>query len=387
MAPTLGDIVSILTDAFPESLAEKWDRVGLVCGDPDDTVSKVLYALDPVTEIVDEAIDGGYDLLVVHHPLFLKPIHGVPATDPKAVLVHRLIKAGCALYVAHTNADSARPGVSDALAHMLGVENLAPLLPKRTSPLAKLTTFVPTADQTRVIDAVAAVGGGQLGDYERCAWTVSGQGTFQPQPGANPTLGSVGETTIVEETRVEMVFRPELCAAVINALREAHPYEEPAFDVVQHMAAPSQLGLGRVGDLPQPLTLERFAEVAAKALPHTVQGVRVSGPPEAMVQRVAVCGGSGDSLFDAVRASGADVYLTGDLRHHPTSEAREAAAGKVPYLVDVAHWASEWPWLHRCAAMVIGALHARGQDVDYWVSTTPTDPWSFRVASSGGLVR
>lgn len=387
VAPTLAEVLTILRETFPENTAESWDRVGLVCGDPQDTVSKILYALDPVNDIIDEAISGDYDLLVVHHPLFLKPIHGVPASDYKGAVVHRLIKAGCALYVAHTNADSANPGVSDALAHVLGVENLSPLLPRHDTSLNKVVTFVPGQDQEKVIDALAAAGAGRLGDYERCAWTASGQGTFRPLPGADPTIGTVGDIAEVGESRIEMVCQPRDTAAVVRALRSAHPYEEPAFDVFSQTPQPSGLGLGRVGELPQPLTLERFAEVAAKALPHTVQGIRVSGPADAIVQRVAVCGGSGDSLIDAARNSGADVYLTGDLRHHPASEAREASGGKVPYLVDVAHWASEWPWLHRCAATVIGALHARGQDVDYWVSTTPTDPWSFRVASSGGLVR
>jgi putative NIF3 family GTP cyclohydrolase 1 type 2 len=171
---------------------------------------------------------------------------------------------------------------------------------------------------------------------------------------------------------------------VVRALRAAHPYEEPAFDVLE-LADPGRgTGVGRVGQLDRPITLEQFATVVATALPATPQGVRVAGDKDAVVQRVAVCGGAGDDLFDAVRASGADVYVTADLRHHPASEAREQAEGGPPYLVDVAHWASEWPWLAGCESRVLSALVDAGSTVETRVSTARTDPWTMVVPSRGG---
>jgi len=284
-APTLREVVEALEARHPTAWAQSWDAVGLVAGDPDAVVCTVLLAVDPVEEVVEEAVARGADLLLVHHPLFLRPVTSVAATTPKGRAVHRLLAAGCALYVAHTNADAASPGVSDALARVLDLDNLVPLEPLEAFP--------------------------------------------------------------------------------------DHP----------------ELGLGRVGNLAEPVRLGDFADRVAEVLPATEQGVRVAGDPDALVQRVAVCGGSGDSLFAAVRASGADAYVTADLRHHPASEARETAGSGPgdgrPHLLDVAHWASEWPWLAGCADRLVADLAVRGRTVGAHVSTTRTDPWTLRVPSRG----
>jgi dinuclear metal center YbgI/SA1388 family protein len=384
---TLRDVVGELDRLYPRSWAQGWDAVGLVCGDPQAPVQRILLAVDPVAEVVDQAIELEADLLVVHHPLLLRPVHSVAATDAKGAVVHQLIRAGCGLYVAHTNADVAVPGVSDALGRVLGLQNLRPLSPDAGDPLDKIVVFVPERDADAVLDAMACAGAGSIGEYERCAWTTSGTGTFVPSDRANPHIGQAGQPERVTESRVEMVLPRAARAAVVAAMRTAHPYEEPAFDVIELADLQGPRGIGRVGDLPAATTLERFAGEVARALPHTAQGVRVAGPPEAEIRTVAVCGGAGDSLFDAVRASGADAYVTADLRHHPASEARERAEGGPPYLVDVSHWASEWPWLNGCGDRLAAALESSGTTVDITVSRLSTDPWTFRIPSSGGLVR
>jgi dinuclear metal center YbgI/SA1388 family protein len=272
-APALRDVVAVLERVYDPSWAESWDAVGLVCGDPDDTVRTVAFAVDPVAAVIDEAIERGADLLVTHHPLFLRGVHGVPATDHKGRLVHKLIRAGVALFTAHTNADSADPGVSDALAQALGVRGLRPLEARAGNP---------------------------------------------------------------------------------------------------------ELGAGRVGELAEAEPLAAFAQRVAAALPATSGGVRVAGDPERPVRRVAVCGGSGDTFFGAVRRVGADVYVTADLRHHPASEALEAGG---PALVDVAHWASEWPWLDGAGRVLRSTLGAAGTNVETYVSTLVTDPWTAHVAA------
>jgi dinuclear metal center YbgI/SA1388 family protein len=278
--PTLRQVTDAIEAMHPLEWAQSWDAVGLVCGDPTAPVRRVHFAVDPVEAVVEEAIAAGADLLVTHHPLLLRPVSSVAATTFKGGVLHRAIRSGLAIYVAHTNADAGAPGVSDALARVLDLDDLVPL---------------------------------------------------DPLPG--------------------------------------HP----------------ELGIGRVGNLAVPERLGDFADRVARALLETEQGVRVAGDADAVVQRVAVCGGSGDSLFDQVRASGADVYVTADLRHHPASEARERAGfedGR-PYLVDVAHWASEWPWLAGCADRLVVALAALGRTVVAHVSTTRTDPWTLRVPSRG----
>ncbi|GHH56851.1 Nif3-like dinuclear metal center hexameric protein [Lentzea cavernae] len=270
----LADVIAVLESAYPPKTAEKWDAVGLVCGDPADEVTRVLVCVDPTSAIVQEAVEAGAQLVLAHHPLLLKGVNGVPADDPKGALVHKLIRNGAALYCAHTNADSAQPGVSDALAKAIGL-------------------------------------------------TVTG------------------------------------------------PLEEAA-------DAP---GIGRVGELAEAEPLRAFVQRVADALPATVQGVRAAGDPERLVKRVAVCGGAGDSFLGTVRRLGVDAYVTADLRHHPASEHVESGG---PALVDVAHWASEWPWCEQAAGILRSAFGGR---VDVLVSTRRTDPWTVGATSpsAGGL--
>jgi dinuclear metal center YbgI/SA1388 family protein len=272
--PALAAILALLDAAYPPEHAQSWDAVGLVCGDPEAQVNRVLFAVDPVDSVLDEALEWGAQLLVTHHPLLLRAVNGVPSTNFKGRNVHRLITGGCALLTAHTNADVARPGVSDALAEALGLAVGEPIL-----PLPRLGV-----------------------------------------PGADP-----------------------------------------------------RLGLGRYGELPEAEPLGAFAERVGRALPATASGVRVAGDPDRPIRRVAVCGGAGDDrdLLAAVRAAGVDAYVTADLRHHPAAEAMEQARfGGGPALVDVAHFAGEWPWLSVAAGLLAGGT------VETRVSTIVTDPWT-----------
>jgi dinuclear metal center YbgI/SA1388 family protein len=375
--PSLADVVAVIEGLYPPSLAAEWDAVGLVCGDPAQPVRRILFAVDPVEIVVDEAIDLGVDLLVTHHPLFLRGTSSVAMTTSKGRSVHRLIRAGIGLHVAHTNADHARPGVSDALAAALGLIDTRPLEPLPAAPLDKVVVFVPEADAEKLIDALSAAGAGELGDYSRCAWTTAGVGTFVPGVGAHPSVGAVGEVASVAETRVEMVFARGARHEVVSALRAAHPYEEPAFDVVELASWPGDVGTGRVGEVPA-TTLGEFAALVGTALPQTAGGGRVAGDLGRVVRRVAVCGGAGDAYLRQATASGSDVFVTADLRHHVVSE--HLADGGCA-VIDMPHWSTEWPWLDDAADRVRAELAARGTTVSTDVSTVPTDPWVARVAS------
>ena len=377
MSPTLGEVIAVLDGLYDPSWAESWDAVGLVTGDPEVPVQRVLFAVDPVRAVVDQAIAGDFDLLVTHHPLLLRGVNSVAATTPKGRVVHDLIRSGTALHVCHTNADNANPGVSDALAAVLGLTDTRPLKPLPAAPMDKIVVYVPIAETQEMIDALAAAGAGRIGDYDRAAWSSTGEGTFRPLAGANPSIGQVGAIERVGESRVEMVLPRRLRRTVVEALRAAHSYEEPAFDVFELAALPSERGGGRIGALAQPLSLREFASVVAKALPPTEHGVRVSGDPEQIVESVAVVGGAGDSEFERVRAAGVDAYVTADLRHHPATEAR--AYDEAPALVDVAHWASEWPWLADAERLLTAALAEQGSSVDTHISTLCTDAWTLRL--------
>lgn len=370
--PRLADVVDLLHTWYPPGTADSWDAVGLVVGDPDAEVGKVVFAVDPTTEVAREAVEWGADLLVVHHPLFLTPVTSVAATTPKGRTLHTLAAGGCALLTAHTNADQAESGVSESLALALGLTDLAPIRPAPSESLDKVVAFVPLADVDAVRSAMTDAGAGRLGDYDSCTWTATGEGRFRPLDGASPAVGRVGGLEVVEEARVEAVVPRSRRAAVVRALLAAHPYEEPAFDVVP-LADPglSGTGTGRVGSVEE-TTLASFAERVAAALPATAHGVRVAGDPGRTVRRVAVCGGAGDFLLDELAGSDVDAYVTSDLRHHRAGEFLEHGG---PALVDVAHWAAEWTWLPVVEARLRAAL---GDRVDTRVSTRCTDPWTFR---------
>jgi hypothetical protein len=232
--------------------------------------------------------------------------------------------------------------------------------------------FVPLGAADAVRIAMTEAGAGRIGDYDSCTWTATGEGRFRPLDGATPAVGAVGDLEVVEEARVEAVVPRSRRTAVVRALLAAHPYEEPAFDVVP-LADPglATTGTGRVGTVEE-TTLEQFAARVGAALPATAHGVRVAGDPQRPVRRVAVCGGAGDFLLDELARSDVDVYVTSDLRHHRASEFMEHDG---PALVDVAHWAAEWTWLPAVEARLQREL---GDRVETRVSTRCTDPWTFR---------
>ncbi len=370
----LAEIVALVEGWYPPHRAEEWDAVGLVCGDPEAVVRRVLLAVDPVQAVADEAVEIGADLVIVHHPLYLRGTTSVAATTAKGRVVHTLLRSGTGLLTAHTNADAPAGGVSEAIALALGLTAVRPLDPDPVDPLDKLISYVPVEAADAVRTALAAAGAGTLGDYTEASFSSSGEGRFRPGPGATPTIGSVGELEVVDEVRVEVVLARPLRAAAVAALVAAHPYEEPAYEVVELAALPDPTrGSGRIGRLPAPLSLREFAALVDRTLPATAHGIRVAGDPERPVSTVALCGGAGDFLLENARRAGADVYLTSDLRHHPASESQEEGG---PALVDVAHWAAESMWLPVLRERLSGAS---GDTVTVHISTITTDPWTFRV--------
>lgn len=368
------DVTDLLHGWYPPATAESWDAVGLVYGDPAQQVKKVLFAVDPTPEVAQEAADWKADLLVVHHPLFLKGVHGFAATTPKGRTLHTLARADCALLTAHTNADRAVGGVSEALALALGLTDLEPIIAAPGESTDKLTVYVPEDAAAPVRAAIAEAGAGRIGDYDFASYTSApGTGRFRPLKGASPMIGTVGEMAVVEEVRIEVVLARSLRSAVVEAMLAAHPYEEPAYDVAELAdAGLSPVGTGRIGTL-APTTLGEFASTVAEALPATEHGVRVAGDPARVVRRVAVCGGAGDFLLDQVAGLDVDAYVTSDLRHHPAAEFLEKGG---PGLVDVAHWAAESTWL----PVVEGRLkEALGSAVETRVSAVVTDPWTMHL--------
>lgn len=375
--PNLRDVVSILDSLYDPRWADDWDAVGTVVGDPDAEVSKILFAVDPIQAVVDEAIEWGADLIVTHHPLHLRGVTSVAASTPKGRVVHDLIRNGIALHTCHTNADSPPLGVSESMAFALGLADVRPL---ENDPEAVdlWIVYVPEPDTGTVAAAMHGAGAGAIGDYDRAMFSSRGTGSFRPLAGADPTIGEVGQVEQVDENRLELVAPPVIRERVRTALLAAHPYEEVAYEVIAVEPRPSDRGSGRIGTLPDPTTLKEFAQLVTDRLPGHNSATRVAGHPSSEVRTVALCGGSGDFLLSAAQAAGADVYVTSDLRHHPVSEHRESP--ETCAIIDVPHWAAEWTWLPVAADAVAQRL---GATVETKVSTIVTDPWTFTVPSRG----
>lgn len=359
---TVGDVRAALAAVFPARWAQSWDRVGPVCGDPSAVVTKVLLAIDPTHEVISQAIELGAQQIVTHHPLHLRGIHAV---EPGSVL-ERVLQAGIALDTVHTNGDVARPGTSDALWAAIGLPgDPEPLERDPDEVLDLVHVYVPAESREAVAAAMAAAGAGQIGDYSECAYWVEGTGQFLPGESAAPAVGSVGSLSTVPEARLEMVCSPSARHAVVAALRAAHPYEEPAYGVTG-IRQPHRRGFGRIGSVPE-ITLAQLSSQVVTGLPATEGGVRVAGDPHRVMTRVAVAAGAGDDAIESAAAQGAQVLITSDLRHHRTRDALDLGIA----LLDVAHWAAEWPWLVH-PARVIGAA----TNVETVVSEIRTDPWT-----------
>jgi dinuclear metal center YbgI/SA1388 family protein len=366
------DVVRLLDELYPRRFAESWDRVGTIAGDLDNQVRSVLFAVDPVQVVAEEAVALGVDMVVTHHPLFLRGTSFVATDSAKGRVVHSLVNAGIALHNCHTNADSPRFGVSEALAQTIGLQGIRPLVPD-SEALDKWVTFVPVMQANAVVSAMHRAGAGHVGNYDQAVFASVGQGSFRPLTGADPALGHVGAVERVEEKRIEMVADRGLRQQIREALVAAHPYETPAYDVWPLADTDSvDRGTGRIGDLAVPMTLHDFAQHVATVLPEHHGAIRVAGDPRRQVQRVALVGGAGDAYLDAAQASGAGVYLTSDLRHHPASEHLEHAEATA--LIDVPHWAAEWTWL----PVVADIVHER-LGLSTTVSTLVTDPWSMVI--------
>jgi dinuclear metal center YbgI/SA1388 family protein len=367
----VGDWMALVHDRYPPAHAASWDHVGLQVGDPAWPVERVLVTLDVTADVVAEASEGPPTLVLAHHPLLFRPLTSLTPTTASGRTALLAASNRVAVAAAHTNLDVARDGAgtSDPVARVLDLREVRPLTTElREGETLKLVTFVPPEAVEAVLDALAGAGAGRIGDYERCSFRVRGTGTFRPGPSADPYSGTVGEDAAEDEYRLEVELPRRRAGAVVAALVAAHPYEEVAYDLVP-LVDGAEVGFGVVGTLPTP---HRLADVAA-----TVRGrlpaphLRYAGDPDREVTTVAVVGGAGDSLIGAAAGAGADVYVTGDLRHHVTLDALELGLA----LIDAGHHATE------VAAMPIWLERLRQEATRRELSATvvassvPTVPW------------
>lgn len=354
--PTVRDLLAAVETLAPPQYGFGFDKLGLQVGDPSATVSRVLVTLDCTLDVVRQARETGTEAIVAHHPLLFRPLDTVRLDDPKGKIVAELIQSGIAMIAAHTNWDCAPGGVNDALAAALGLKDVVPAGSRSDHKTWKLVVFVPEANRPAVQQAIGDAGAGRIGLYDQCVFWSSGTGTFRPLVGTNPAIGAVGEQKEVAENRLEALVPESRLGAVVAALVAAHPYEEPAYDLIPVKEA-SGYPLLRVGDLATPKSPAEFADHVDACL-----GTRCwLWPGGRPVQRVAVCGGAGDDEWRNTIAAGADTFVTGEVKHHNAVEA--SAAGLT--LVAAGHYATEQPGmvaladeLSRCVSSVTVSVHS-----------------------------
>jgi dinuclear metal center YbgI/SA1388 family protein len=324
----------------PISLAEEWDNCGLQVGDPGAEVNRVLVALTPLPEVLDEAEEKGADFLLFHHPLIFEPLKVVVTSTYPGDLMARAMRNGLAVYVAHTSYDAAPAGVSVALARMLGLGGPLRVLSPRGG-LRKLVVFVPEENVDAVAKALAEAGAGVIGDYTECTFRTRGRGTFRGGDESNPYLGEKGRLEQVEEVRMETVVPAHAVDRAVDAATAAHPYEEMALDVYLVEGSPEGCGYGRLGTLPERLTAGELHLHVSESLGFPSRLVADSGR---QIETVAVLGGSGGSFIPEA-ASGADAYVTGDVDYHDALLAESLGLT----VIDAGHAATELPSLEPLA--------------------------------------
>lgn len=313
------EIIQVFEKLAPKSLAMEGDKIGLQIGTLNKPIKKIMVTLDVLEAVVDEAIDEGIDLIIAHHPVIYSPLKNVVTDNPSGRIVEKCLKHNIAVYAAHTNLDVAKGGVNDLLAVALGLEDAEVLVPTYEDSLKKIVVFVPETHANEVREAIAHAGAGNIGNYSQCSFNSNGTGTFFPLEGTNPYIGEQGKLERVAEVKIESIFPSSIQSKVVRALLKSHPYEEPAYDIYPLENKGESLGLGRIGYLPNVMSLKQFAEHVKEAL--DVKGVRVVGNLDAQVQKVAVLGGDGNKYWSKAIFKGADVYVTGDIYYHVAHDA------------------------------------------------------------------
>ena len=358
------DISAFLETWAPAATAEDYDNVGLLTGRQDSELTRIMVSLDATEAVVQEAAEKNCQLLVSHHPILFRGLKKLTGQNYAARAVELAIQKGIALYSLHTNLDNAETGVNLILAEKIGLdtESLRMLRPMKQR-LIKLSYFVPVANHEEVLKAVHEAGGGRIGKYYDCSFSVEGRGRFTPGPGCNPALGEIGKPEEVTEYKVDIIVPDVQYGTLLTALREAHPYEELAFFASPVMNEWQDKGAGMIGELPEETGFEEFVQKVKSSL--GLKMLRHTRPVKDRIKKVALCGGSGFFLLGDARAAGADVFLTSDVKYHEFFDAEDRIV-----LMDAGHFETE----QFTSEGIVRKLSAQFPNIAVLLSETNTNP-------------
>ena len=329
----INEVISYLDNRFQPALQESYDNSGFLLGSRDEEIRGLLVAVDLCMEVIDEALQYGCNLIVTHHPFIFSGIKRITTDSLTGRMVYRLVQNNIAVYAAHTNLDNLSTGVNAILAKKLGITNTHILAPMHDK-LRKLAVYVPSSYATKVRDAIFEAGAGGIGNYDRCSFNAMGKGTFRAGSGATPFVGQAGELHTEEEVKIEVIYPIMHERRIVQTLKAAHPYEEPAYDCIPLTNQWDSVGAGMIGMLPKPMPTVEFLKKVKETLGLPI--LRHSELCLSEVQSVAICGGAGSFLIGNAKAAKADIYLTGDLKYHDFQQAESTII-----IADIGHFESE----------------------------------------------
>ncbi len=335
MAATVRDLTKILEEYFPLRLAAEWDNCGLQIGSLNQPLTRALIVLDLDQEIIDHARKIGADLIITHHPLFFSSLKSINYDSFRGRIIRDIVKAGIAIYSVHTNLDAGERGLNQILAETLGLHHIEPLDEFYVEKLYKLVVYVPLSHTSKVRDSILNAGAGHIGRYQDCSFKVQGTGSFRPLEGSQPYIGEQDLFEEVEEDRLETIVPASLLEQTLKAMREAHPYEEVAFDVYPLQIKGQVHSFGRIGLLPESMVLDDLCIRIKEVL--SLNHLTIAGDLTRKVRKIGVVSGAGASLINQARKKGCDVVLTGDVKYHEAKDAVESGM----IIIDAGHQGTE----------------------------------------------
>jgi dinuclear metal center YbgI/SA1388 family protein len=330
---TIKEITQFIESIAPLSFQESYDNSGLIIGCPEDEISGILITLDITEDIVDEAISKNLNFIVAHHPIIFSGLKRLNGKNYIERCVAKAIKNDIAIYAAHTNLDGVFGGVNSKICEKLQLQNCRMLIPMQNF-LKKLVTFVPVADAEKVRNALFEAGTGNIGNYSYCSFNQNGLGSFKGNDQTHPYVGEKNQLHLEDETRIETIFPKHLQHKVIQALLNAHPYEEVAYDIYPLDNEFAQVGTGMIGELAEPMDELNFLQnLKEKFNCHVIKHTQLLGKP---IRKVAVCGGSGSSFLNKAITQKADIFISGDFKYHQFFDAEQQII-----IADIGHYESE----------------------------------------------
>ncbi|MBC2715697.1 MAG: Nif3-like dinuclear metal center hexameric protein [Desulfobacteraceae bacterium] len=365
------DIIALMEDIAPQHLAEDWDNSGLQCGDRNWAVKHVIVALDPSPSVIKTACEKNADLLITHHPLIFRPLKNLILDTPVGEIIDLSVRHRLAVFSAHTNLDSVHGGLNDLFAQKIGLKNLTFLSSENDNSLVKLVVYVPVDSYQNLLNAILETEAGVIGDYTCCTFRQKGIGTFKPGDSSKPFAGKANALEEATEFRIETRLQKNQIRGVLDHIRQYHPYETMAYDIYPLHPVESRHGIGRVGELESPTDLGLFSDQVKSAFGLTT--LKVSGPLDMKVKKIAVCTGSGSGLMKQFFATDADVFISGDLKFHDAKDAQANYRG----LIDVGHFASEALMIDLVADRLGAMIKEKGLDIRVEAFNEEEDPFQY----------